>query len=209
MSEYYYIVMGDVIGSSRLDSNVLSFQLADLLEAFRDSFGEKALSPFTTTLGDEFQGVCDTLKTAVESIIFFEEKRYMNRYDFSIRYIIHYGKIDTKLNRDIAYGMIGPGLTFARKQITENKKNKPDIQVFIEDEDKSKKIEYGLRVLVGIKRKWSLKDSHIVMDMLGNSNNSEVGKKNNMHRSQVWKRRKNLLIEEYNILKSLIYSIIS
>lgn len=39
---------------------------------------------------------------------------HQKRYHFKLHYVGHYGEIQTPINREIAYEMMGPGLTQAR-----------------------------------------------------------------------------------------------
>jgi hypothetical protein len=63
----YFILMDDVIGSRRLDPGKVRRQLKDLLSACNRDLRAKILSPYTTTLGDEFQGVPRSLRAITES----------------------------------------------------------------------------------------------------------------------------------------------
>ena len=69
----YFILMGDVIGSRRLYARKLQRQLKNLLSACNQHLKAGILSPYTTTLGDEFQGIAMSLRATAESIFFLEE----------------------------------------------------------------------------------------------------------------------------------------
>jgi len=58
------------------------------------------------TLGDEFQSVIKNLPAALDIIFSIEEKIAAGGQDFRLRYVLEEGKIETPLNRKIAYGMI-------------------------------------------------------------------------------------------------------
>jgi len=61
----YFILMGDVIGSRGFDATKLRRQLKSLLSACNGDLKTEILSPYTTTLGDEFQGIAMSLHAAV------------------------------------------------------------------------------------------------------------------------------------------------
>ena len=102
----YFIVMGDVMGSRRLDAAKLRQQLMALLSACNGDLKTEILSPYTTTLGDEFQGIARSLHAVAECIFYLEERRIKNQDNFGIRYVAHYGEIQTPLNTEVAYGMM-------------------------------------------------------------------------------------------------------
>lgn len=51
---------------------------------------------------------------------------------------------------------------------------------------------------------WKKEDYLLIMDMINNENNAEVGKLHGKNRDQIWKRRRTLMINEYNQLKNFI-----
>ncbi len=63
-------------------------------------------------------------------------------------------------------------------------------------------------VLEGIIRGWAIKDYPLIGDMITTCSNLEVGNKHGKNRSQIWKRRKHLLIDEYNAQKMVILDLI-
>ena len=121
----YFIVMGDVMGSRRLDATKLRQQLKTLLSASNRDLNTEILSPYTTTLGDEFQGVARSLRGVAECIFYWEETRIKKENNFGIRYVAHYGEIQTPINTEVAYGMMGPGLTKARALLTDKRRGQP------------------------------------------------------------------------------------
>lgn len=44
--------------------------------------------------------------------------------------------------------------------------------------------------------------------MIKNENNAEVAEKHDKNRDQIWKRRKTLMVNEYNLLKQFILTYI-
>lgn len=76
-------------------------------------------SPYTLTLGDEFQAVYTKPKDLFRDLIFIEK----NLYPVRIRLSISAGKITTSLNKKQAIGMDGPVFHNARDRINELKKS--------------------------------------------------------------------------------------
>ena len=62
-------------------------------------------------------------------------------------------------------------------------------------------------VVDGLTDRWDVADAPLILDMLHDTNNEEVGLKYGKNRSQIWKRRKHLLIEEYRVLKETIVQV--
>ncbi len=110
----YFILMGDVVASRRVNARELQRHLKSLVSSCNSDLKSLILSPYTITLGDEFQGIATSLRAIIESIFYFEETCIKKRYHFKLHYVGHYGEIQTPINREIAYEMMGPGLTQAR-----------------------------------------------------------------------------------------------
>ena len=204
----YVILMGDVIGSRQLDATDLRRGIQRLLSICNRSMKEDILSPYTTTLGDEFQGVAASLRAAAECIFFFEEKRIASEYDFGLRYVAHCGEIQTPNNREIAYGMMGPGLTRARALLTERKRGQPRIYFDLPNKRLADNLTRLCRVIDGLTARWDRQDYKLITDMLSTPANEAVASKYGKNRSQIWKRRRHLLIQEYLLTKSVVFDLI-
>jgi hypothetical protein len=204
----YFIVMGDVIGSRKREATKLRQQLKNLLSACNGDLKTEILSPYTTTLGDEFQGITGSLHAVAESIFYLDETRIKNQYDFWIRYVAHYGEIQTPINTEVAYGMMGPGLTKARTLLTDKRRGQPRYCFDLPDTRLAENLTRLFRVIEGLTSRWGQRDSSLISDMLSNANNEEVAAKHKKNRSQIWKRRRHLLIEEYRSAKAVIFDLI-
>ncbi|MBW7997843.1 MAG: hypothetical protein FVQ81_14990 [Candidatus Glassbacteria bacterium] len=204
----YFILMGDVIASSDADNDKLRRHFKSLVSACNSSVRNHILSPYTITLGDEFQGIASSLRAIVESIFFFEEESIKKKYSFKIRYVAHYGEIQTPINEEIAYEMLGPGLTKARKLLTQKRRNRPRFLIDLPDQKLSNNINRLFQVVGNLMDRWNIKDFSIIDDMILNSNNEQVAAKHGKNRTQIWKRRNNLLIEEYKLIKDVLFDLI-
>ena len=204
----YFIVMGDVIGSRKRDATKLRQQLKTLLSACNSDLKPKILSPYTTTLGDEFQGIAGSLHAVAETIFCLDEARIKKQYDFIIRYVAHYGEIQTPINTDVAYGMMGPGLTKARALLTDKRRGEPRFCLDLTDTRLSENLTRLFSVIDGLTDRWKQRDFSLIADMLSNTNNEEVASKHKKNRSQIWKKRKHLLIEEYRAAKAVVFDLI-
>ena len=204
----YFILMGDVIGSRGFDATKLGRQLMSLLSACNGDLKTEILSPYTTTLGDEFQGIATSLHAAAKCIFYLEETRIKNKYDFGVRYVAHYGEIQTSITTEIAYGMMGPGLTKARALLTDKRRGQPRFYFDLPDKRLAENLTRLCRVIDGLTDRWDRQDYSLISDMLSDQNNEEVAAKHGKNRSQIGKRRKYLLIEEYRLTKAVVLDLI-
>ena len=67
----YFILMGDIVGSSGQNSVDLIEGFSALVSSCNNTLKHQILSPYTITLGDEFQGIAASLRGLLDSIFFF------------------------------------------------------------------------------------------------------------------------------------------
>jgi hypothetical protein len=204
----YFILMGDIIKSRKHDATTLRQQFTTLLSDCNRDMRTEILSPYTITLGDEFQGIAGSLHAVAESIFYLDEARIKNHYDFLIRYVAHYGEIQTPINTEVAYGMMGPGLTNARALLTDKRRGQPRFCFDLPDKKLAENLMRLFMVIDGLIDRWKQRDFSLIADMISKANNEEVAAKHNKNRSQIWKKRKHLLIEEYRAAKAVVFDLI-
>ncbi|WP_018126631.1 SatD family protein [Balneola vulgaris] len=200
----YPILMGDVVSSATYDAQSLSKQLKALVHAVNEDHSADIQSPFTITLGDEFQGVTQSLEATIAILFSFEEECLRQELPFKLHYAFHIGKIDTPINPDIAYEMMGEGLTTTREILTNKKRNRLRFEFLLQDKQQTLQLNRLFEVLDALILNWKQEDFPLILDMIENENNAEVGELHNKNRDQIWKRRKTLMINEYNQLKAFI-----
>ncbi|MDJ0763349.1 MAG: SatD family protein [Myxococcota bacterium] len=204
-----YILMGDVVASSKYVGKTLQQDLGTVVKICNQRQEDAILSPFTVTLGDEFQGIAKDLPSAIACIFEFEDTLLSQGGPFQLRYVLHQGVINTPINTEIAYAMLGPGLTRARKMLTDKKRRKRQkFNIELVNVDLSRILSQLFFVLEGLQGRWKKKDYELINSMLESSNNGEIGAKFGKNRSQIWKRRRQLMIDEVKTIKSLIAKII-
>jgi len=201
--------MGDVVSSKDYDSQMLQKQLKTLTDNCNELLEQHLLSPYTITLGDEFQGIPASLSASIQTLFLFEEECLRQSVDFKLHYVIHFGVIDTAINPDIAYEMMGPGLTKARELLSSKKRDRKRFQFLLKDDIETLQLNRLFEVLDSIIRSWKKDDFPLILDMINNENNAEVGELHDKNRDQIWKRRKTLMIHEYNLLKDTINTYIA
>lgn len=114
----YLAVIGDIVDSKQLPRRG-EFQ-ARLAATLKDISRAKTLaSPYTITLGDEFQAVYKGAGTLFADIFAIMQEAHPAR----VRFAIGVGELTTKINPKQALGMDGPAFHRARETITTLKKS--------------------------------------------------------------------------------------
>lgn len=201
---FQYILMGDIIGSSKYDAKKLRNDFMGIVTSCNEELEQDIISPYTVTLGDEFQGIAISLDAVVKTIFYMEETILRRRLAFKIRYVAVYGAIDTPINQLKAHTMMGAGLSKARKILTDKRRGLPRFRFDLADAYTMNQLNRLFLVFDGLASRWDIGDGILILDMLANTHNEEVGVAHGKNRTQIWKRRKNLLIEEYRALKDAL-----
>jgi hypothetical protein len=196
--------MGDIIHSREYEARPLRTEFLRLIASCNKKLEDQILSPYTVTLGDEFQGVASSLPAVIDAIFYMEETALREGLLFKIRYVTVHGQIDTPVNRLKAHSMMGSGLTKAREILTDKKRRERRFHFHPRDTFIMNQLNRLFVVADGLTDRWDVEDALLILDMLGNTNNEEVGLIHDKNRSQIWKRRKHLLVEEYRALKQSI-----
>ncbi|WP_255070277.1 SatD family protein [Lacihabitans sp. LS3-19] len=197
--------MADIINSSDYQGLTLQEDFKKNVAYINEKFKKKLISPLTITLGDEFQGIAKSLKISTEIIITLEELLMKENANFSLRYIINFGKIDTPINSEIAYGMLGDGLSHARKMLENLKKKEQRFEIAAEKEDKSKALNDAFEILQNLQNRWTSEaDKKLVSQFIQYQDYKIIATKTGITRSQIWKKEKSLNISSYFAIKNLI-----
>ena len=200
----YFVVMADVIASRSREPQQLMGEFENLVGTANSFFSEGILSPLTITLGDEFQGVVSTLLDAVKVVVWLEVARLRGNFGSQLRYVVHYGEITTPLNPQLAYGMLGPGLAEAREELADKSRKRSRFRIELPDRRLASQLSKLLEVMFALTRDWKCEDASLLFDMLQSQNNEAVAVSHGKNRSQVWKRRRNLYVDEYASLKDVV-----
>lgn len=197
-----YILMADVINSRKFKSKAVANTLSKIVKETNLTFQKEILSPLTITLGDEFQGIIKTQEAVVEIILHIEEQLIINECPYKLRYASNKGKIDTAINKEIAYGMIGEGLTNTRTVL--NNAKKTDDRFFLFSGLNGDVLNKLFLVFSSFIDSWKEKDFKIIKLFFKENDYKKVAVLNNNTASAMWKKRKSLNIKEYNTIKQLI-----
>lgn len=205
------ILMADVINSGRKNSSLLMQQFKDVVSLINKEKSKNLISPLTITLGDEFQGLTNTMENGIKTIFDIEEIILDKQYDLKLRYVLLYGQIDTEINNNIAYEMLGEGLTNARKDINslKNKDSRFQIRLNKDEEKKEKYLNKAFFIYQSFVDSWKEKDLEIVKEFLLHEDYKIVAQNVNIDQSNAWRRKKSLNIHEYNDIKKIILFILN
>jgi hypothetical protein len=204
LAKRFHILMADVVGSSKRNPDVLRREFRSLINTLNIQLSYNIMSPYTITLGDEFQGIARSLKGAVECIFFLEEEIIKRGYTFKLHYVLHWGEIMTPINTKIAYEMLGPGLTEARSILNNKQRQRPRF-IFKYAEVQGGTIFNDLFfVIQRIIDRWKPADFALIRDMIAINNDAKIGRKRKKDRTLIWRRRQTLRTEEYLKLKRAV-----
>lgn len=196
------ILMADIVKSRKIPARRTADNLKLLANTTNKKFKSEILSPLTITLGDEFQAVIKDVISGIRIIIFIEEFCIEKDVGFKLRYVLVNGEIETPINRKIAYGMLGEGLTRARETIN-NQKKSGERFFFLTDKNASE-LNSLFILYQSFIDDWKPRDFKIVSDFINLDDYKLVAEKNQKSVSLMWKRRKSLKIKEYKTIKNLI-----
>ena len=188
-----FILMGDVIGSSRQNESDLANQLQGLVGSVNAARQDDIVSPLTVTLGDEFQAVCKSFEGASRTVQQCNEGLLRRSRPFELRYVIYQGKIETEINPDIAHGMLGEGLTKARELLSRKDSSRARTQIVLEDKESE---TFHTLLYAIIDNMWNepglRRFPEIFAELLYTDGSDEdVAEMFDRERSQVWKYRRN------------------
>lgn len=114
----HLVMIADIIGSRKLDSReVVQSRLEVQLDELNTS-REQLLSPYTITLGDEFQAVFDNAERVFPDLL----SLMSTLHPVELRFALGIGPISTTINARQAIGMDGPAFYRARDLLDRMKK---------------------------------------------------------------------------------------
>lgn len=121
------VVMGDIVESEKFPSKRM---LHDVFNAAVNDINVRhepeVTSPLTITLGDEFQGLTNTFSAGFS--VAHDLRLYLLKKQVRCRFVVGIVEIETPLNRERAWNMMGAGLAEARDKL--NQKNDPNAYRF-------------------------------------------------------------------------------
>lgn len=202
----YPILMADIIKSRLHDGKEIMEQFRKIVYRLNQNRKADLLSPLTITLGDEFQGVVNTIENGIHIILEMEELILEMNLEIKLRYVLVFGEIETKINPKIAFEMLGKGLTSAREKLNGLKTDHNRFFVSLGSENELKEVYINKLFLIyqNFVDSWKTKDRKMVSYFLQLNDYKTVAKKMKVDKSSAWRRKKSLHIEEYLNTKEII-----
>lgn len=116
----HVVIMGDLVKSEAAPSaEALHRLFNDAVNEANAAFADQLASPLTITLGDEFQGLTETLEAGM-TIIRHIRWSLLER-DVECRFVIGLVSLASPVNADKAWNMMGPGLAAAREKLEQKR----------------------------------------------------------------------------------------
>ncbi len=118
------------------------------------------------------------------------------------------GEIETELNREIAHGMVGAGLTLARELLSAQKMaGRRSRSAWATPTWAA--TGGAVQLMLAISQGWRPADYGLVAAMLGRPRDREVAELFGKDPSQIWRRLRTLQIREYNLAKAVIRELLA
>ncbi|MDZ7756796.1 SatD family protein [Rhodohalobacter sp.] len=149
----YIVVIGDIVESKDLkpaQRKNTQNQLEDVFHQLNRQ-SRQLLSPYTITLGDEFQAVYRSADQLFHDIWAFTAEIH----PVKVRVVISVGEITTEINREQSLGMDGPAFHAARDRIEEMKSNDTLLSLTTDDKSFDRLVNSSFRILGGNLRTWN------------------------------------------------------
>lgn len=183
----YLVLLADIVSSRSIQSRSV-FQ-EGLRETFSSLPGTKqgtVVSPFTITLGDEFQAVYRSADSAIADILSLCHCAYPHKTRFSLAI----GTLATRLNPKEAIGMDGPVFHAARDGIVALKKTKRTV-IRIQPLEEFPFENSFLEFFAVCMAKWKRNSFLIMRDLLLGEGTEGIGKRLGITRRAVYDNMKN------------------
>lgn len=155
------IVIGDLVSSRKIaNRDTVQKNLNAILKELNKT-NNSILSPYTITLGDEFQGVLEKSSGVFPDFIAI----MLNLYPVKIRFSLGIGSISTSINREMAIGMDGEAFHYGREGIEEIKKTGYYFNVKGISSEHSNLIRHSLFLISGQINKWNKNQLQIFYEL--------------------------------------------
>jgi hypothetical protein len=165
---------------------------------------EGLLSPYTITLGDEFQAVYKVGDSLFRDFTHVQYRLYPER----VRFAVGVGRLTTAINRDRAIGMDGPAFHLSRESIQELKKWDRIFGVKGIAEDANRWVQPALTLLSHMELSWKKSRFQILYSLLDDQAAQAVAQSLRLSRAAVYKNIQagalNTVIEIYREVTTVI-----
>lgn len=182
------VLMGDLVDSERHDDpQRLHADFNAAIDSQNALLAAAIASPLTVTLGDEFQGLLQSLVAAARAA---REIRFdLMRRAVDCRFVIGLVDLKTALNRERAWNMMGPGFAAARERLGEKRSGNHYRFSVPQDALLETLLEAIGASLTAIERNWSKAQRDVVIALLEGASIAEVARARDVGIPNVYKVR--------------------
>ncbi len=205
----YLILMADIINSSHSEGGALMSAFSGLVDKVNKKFGTGILSPLTITLGDEYQGIVADAQTAADIIFFIDEESLVTDPQFRLRHVVHFGDVETPINRKESHAMLGPGLTRAREILGEIKSGDTEISISGFTPGTDERLSLAFRLYRAFYNDWPEKDRQIAYDFIQKHDYKILAGMYGKDPSTMWRKERTLKMKDFYTSRALINLLIS
>jgi hypothetical protein len=196
------VLIADIV-ESRSIPNRAEYQekLRVFLESVNDQSRHSLLSPYTITVGDEFQAVYRDARSLFTDIMRIVGHSFPHR----IRFALSHGTITTELNRQAALGMDGPVFSSARALLNELKKEDRTIVRFIlPDNDLVDLINVCLTLFANDLERWNKNAVSIFTLLLLGLTPRQISRETGVHFTTVYRHIRAKHLEDHKKMLELL-----
>lgn len=180
---HYLVLIGDLIASRHSQNRKgLQNRLKTILTKLNDR-KPKPVSPYTLTLGDEFQAIFNAADNVFDDIVQIMEALHPDQGRFSLGL----GTITTDLNPDQALGMDGPAFYMAREGVDRLKDSGDLLYLGGLPDNQALLAEGALRLLSQRIQKWEANRFAILHGLLVGDPVKTIAAKLNVSEQAVYK----------------------
>lgn len=183
----FIVAIGDVISSKKVEKRKeLQHKLLDVFcHLNTPGFENHLISPYTITLGDEFQAVYEKADCLLLDSISILEKTYPQK----IRFSFGIGQISTDINREQSIGMDGSAFHYAREGILNLKGQRGKYKFNIsglEDTEQEKLFNNTLYIFSNLLDQWNRNRYFILRSTMEGKAVKEIAKELNLTETAVY-----------------------
>ena len=188
------VLIADIIESKKIEERK---EFQDSLKTCLDGINQNSqyiISPYTITLGDEFQAIYEYKANPIEDIL----NILLNSYPVKIRFSFGLGTITTAINHENSLGMDGPAFHVARKGLIAMKNiDYSHIQLFGEDSHNVEFINKTLMISMSVMSDWKRNTLMIFNELLNHNTVNDMLPLLDISKRSIYKSIKTNKLREY------------
>ena len=196
------VLIADIVESRSIPKRAAyQRKLQEFLETMNARSRQSLLSPYTITVGDEFQAVYRNTRSLFGDIMQTVDHSFPNR----IRFSLSYGPISTELNPRAALGMDGPAFSNARSLLnTLKKQNRTIIQFDLPRSERIELVNVCLTLFANDLEKWNKTAVSTFTLYLGGLAPRQIARETGVHFTTAYRHIREKHFEDYHKMLTLL-----